>query len=143
MPTLQPHEPTFEELTLAREAYEVTLVSFDRTPEKLEPSDFLPRYHRVKLRIRCRAAHTDRPLFITVRRGRSKIAGENFYTVPFFADELKIGAELEYELLSFDSFNLPFETMSVEMCRPEDYPKRRVSSQHIERAKRFAVRTRS
>ena len=139
MTALKAHEPTTEELTLAREAFEVVLISFSRKLERLEPSDFLARYHRLKFKIRCRAAFISRPLFLTVRRNGSKIAGDNFYTVPFFAEEMPIGADVEYELLSFDSFNLPFESLSVELCRHEDYLKRRVSPQHIEQAKKFAT----
>ena len=134
------HEPTEEELTLAHEAFEVALVSFRPELEKLDASDFLPRYHRVKFKIRCLASYNRRPIFLTVRRGGSKIGAENFYTVPFFAEDLPVGAEATYDLLSFDSFNVPFESMTVEMCGPEDYQKRRVSPAHIERAEKFATR---
>jgi hypothetical protein len=140
MPHCEPHEPTSEELNLAREAFEVELVSFKRELEKLDASEFLPRYNRLKLKILCRAPYKTRPLFLTVRRHGSKIATQNFYTVPFFAEDLPVGFEAEYELLSFDSFALPFQSISVEMCQPEDYHQRRVSAQHLERAKRFAVR---
>ena len=137
----KPYEPTSEDLALAREAFEVELVSFKRELEKLDPTDFLPRYNRLKLKIRCRAPYSTRPLFVTVRRHGSKITTQNFYTVPFFTQDLPVGSEAEYELLSFDSFALPFQSISVEMCRPEDYQQRRVSAQHLERAKSFAVQT--
>jgi hypothetical protein len=139
MKPLKAHEPAAEELALAHRAYDVALVSFNREPEKLESSELLPRYNRVKLKIRCRSTYSRRPLFLTVRRHGSKIGTENFYTVPFFAGDISAGTEAEYELLSFDSFNLPFAEISVEMCQPDDYLKRRVSLMHIERAKGFAL----
>ena len=131
-------EPTSEDLEQAREAFEVQFVSFKRELEKLEPSDFLPRHNRVRFRIRCRSPYKARPLFVTVRRHGSKIGADNYYTVPFYAEDIPVGAVSEYELLSFDSFNLPFESLSVEMCQPDDYLERRVSLQHIERARKFA-----
>jgi hypothetical protein len=140
MIAIDAHEPTADQLVRARGAFEVSLLSFSRSLEKLDQSDFLPRYHRLALRIRCREAIDTRPLYLTVRRSGSKIAAENFYTVPFFADHLSEGSEADYDLLSFDSFNLPFESISVELCTSEDYLKRRVSPEHIERAKRFATR---
>ena len=140
MIALEAHEPKAEELAFAHQAFDVALISFGRELERLEPGEFLPRYHRLKFKIRCRAAYAPRPLYLTVRRGGSKIGQENFYTVPFFAEEMSAGGEAEYELLSFDSFNLPFESVSLELCRHEDYLKRRVSPKHIERAMQFATR---
>jgi hypothetical protein len=133
------HEPTNEELALAARAFEIRLVSFSRTLEKLEPTDYLPRYNRLILRIQCCGAYSPRPLFVTVRRHGSTLGSENYYTVPFFAGKMAAGERRQYELLSFDSFNLSFESVTVEMCRPEDYSKRRVSLAHIGRATRFAT----
>ena len=133
-------EPTAELLRRASEAYDVDILSFDRKLEKLASTDFLPRYNRLRIKIRCRVPHAERPLYLTVRRHGSKIGAENFYTVPFFPEEIPLGTESEYELLSFDSFALPFESISVEICRHEDYLKRRVSTEHIERAKKFTSR---
>jgi len=137
MSALDAHEPSDAALRRARSAFEVTLTAFDREKVKIEASGLLSRYNRLTLRVRCVAPHGERPLFLTVRRTGSKIGAENFYTVPFFAGELPVGTAADYELLSFDSFALPFDGMSVEMCSPEDYLKRRVSSKHIERAKAF------
>src|SRR5215468_4442496 len=120
MSRVQTHEPSADTLRSACDAYEVHLLSFNRELVKLEPKDFLPRYNRLRFTIRCRAPFTERPLFLTVRRRGSKLGAENFYTVPFFAGEISVGTEAEYELLSFDSFAVPFESMSVEMCRIED-----------------------
>jgi len=133
------HEPTDDELTLAAGAFEIRLVSFSPTLEKLKPTDYLPRYNRVNVTIRCRRAYSSRPLFVTVRRHGSTVGPENYYTVPFFAGEMAVGEQHRYEILSFDSFNLPFESVTVEMCRPEDYSRRRVSSAHIDRAHLFAT----
>jgi hypothetical protein len=140
MPFTKNHEPTAIELAAAHDAFEITLLGFSRVLETLEPTDVLPRYNRVEFKIHCRAPYERRPLFLTVRRHGSEIRGDNFYTIPFFVAHLSVGDEAVYELLSFDSFNLHFETMSVEMCDPEDYAKRRVSVAHIERAKKFAKR---
>ncbi len=140
MALVENQEPTVAELAAAHDAFEITLLSFSRVLETLEPTDCLPRYNRVEFKIRCRGPYERRPLFLTVRRHGSQIRDDNFYTVPLFAEPLSVGDEAVYELLSFDSFNLRFDTMSVEMCDPEDYAKRRVSAAHIERAKRFARR---
>jgi hypothetical protein len=137
MALLQNHEPNPSDLTAAHDAFDITLVSFSRVLETLEPSDMLPRYNRVTFKIHCRAPYERRPLFLTVRRHGSEIGGDNFYTIPFFASPLSVGDKATYELLSFDSFNLRFDTMSVEMCDPEDYARRRVSAAHIERSKKF------
>ena len=131
------HEPSDEELARAAAAFSVELVSFQPTLERLEASDLLPRYHRVRFKVRCRLVYELRPLFVTVRRHGSQIGSENYYTVPFFAGEISPGSEQQYELLSFDSFNVPFQSLSVEMCQPDDYSKRRVSLKHIERARSF------
>jgi hypothetical protein len=140
MPLTENHEPTATQLASAHDAFEIKLLGFSRVLEALEATDLLPRYNRVEFKIRCRVTYEPRPLFLTVRRHGSKIRDDNFYTVPFFAASLSAGDEAVYELLCFDSFNLRFETMSVEMCDPEDYAKRRVSVGHIERAKKFARR---
>ncbi len=136
-------EPSAEQLASAHRAFGVALISFGPDLERLEPGEFLPRYHRLKFKVLCRSAYAPRPLYLTVRRVGSRIDADNFYTVPFFAEEMPVGAEAEYELLSFDSFNLPFQSISVELCRHEDYLRRRVSPKHIERAKMFTTRTRA
>ncbi len=138
MTPLEPHEPTPDGLARAHLAFEVTLISFSRELHRLEPNEVAARYHCLKFRIRCRSTCDSRPLFLTVRRGSSDIGAENFSTVPFFAKALPPGAEAEYELLSFDSFNLPFASMTVEMCRFEDYMKRRVSLAYLKKARKFA-----
>jgi hypothetical protein len=139
MSALEAHEPSAAALNRGRSAFEVMLTAFDSERVKIEASELLPRYNRMSLRLRCLARHDERPLFLTVRRTGSKIGAENFYTVPFFAEELPVGATADYELLSFDSFAVPFNGMLVEMCSPEDYLKRRVSPRHIERAKSFVA----
>jgi hypothetical protein len=120
MAAVDSHEPTVAELAAAHDAFDITLLSFSRVLETLEPTDSLPRYNRVEFKIRCRTAYEHRPLFLTVRRHGSQIRDDNFYTIPFFLGPLSVGDEAVYELLSFDSFNLRFDTMSVEMCDPED-----------------------
>ncbi|MGC3990225.1 MAG: hypothetical protein QM796_11195 [Chthoniobacteraceae bacterium] len=140
MPPAKNHEPTSTELAAAHDAFDITVLGFSRVLETLEPSEVLPRYNRIEFMIRCRAPYEPRPLFLTIRRHGSEIQADNFYTVPFFAAPLSVGAEAVYELLSFDSFNLRFENIAVEMCDPEDYAKRRVSVAHVERAKKFARR---
>jgi hypothetical protein len=138
MPKHKSFEPSSEDLDRAGEAFQLEFVSFGGELERLEPNDFLPRYNRVRFKLRCRSHYNARPLFVTVRRHGSKIGAENYYTVPFYAEDMPVGAVREYELLSFDSFNLPFTSVSIEMCRPGDYMKRRVSLQHLERARKFA-----
>jgi hypothetical protein len=138
MPKLESFEPTSEDLEGAAQAFQLELVSFVRELVRLEPNDLLPRYNRVRFRVHCRSSYSARPLFVTVRRHGSKLGADNYYTVPFHAEAMPVGAMQEYELMSFDSFNLPFTSMSVEMCSPDDYRNRRVSLQHLERARKFA-----
>ena len=139
-PPIKSFEPSAEALRIALEAFDVVLVSFDRELEKLDPKEFLPRYNRLRISLSCRAPHTERPVFLTIRRHDSKIGKENFYTVPFFPEPISVGEKVAYDLLSFDSFAVPFERITVEMCRPEDYEKRRVSAEHVSRAKSFATK---
>jgi hypothetical protein len=138
MTPLEAHEPTAEGLALAHLAFEVAPISFSQELHRLEPNEVMARYHCLKFRIRCRSTYDARPLFLTVRRGDSDIGTENFCTVPFFAKALPVGAAAEYELLVFDSFKLPFANMAVEMCRFEDYLKRRVSLVYLKRARKSA-----
>lgn len=139
LPKLKNFEPTPEDLERAGQAFQLELLSFMQELVRLEPSDQLPRYNRVRFNVRCRSPYGVRPLFVTVRRHGSKIGADNYYTVPFYAEDVPVGAVQEYDLLSFDSFNLAFTSMSIEMCRPDDYRNRRVSLQHLERARKFAL----
>jgi hypothetical protein len=132
------HEPTEADLASAISAHRIAILSFDREPTKLHTSDFLPRYNRLRIAITRTEPYPSSLLFLTVRRHGSKIGAENFYTVPMFAEELDVGVQAEYELMSFDSFNELFDSMSVDMCTFNDYMKRRVSMKHIVRAKDFA-----
>lgn len=134
-------EPSAEALCIAQKAFDVVLVSFDRKLVKLDPKEFLLRYNRLRINLSCRVPHTERPVFLTVRRHGSKIGKENFYTVPFVPEPISVGEKVAYDLLSFDSFAVLFESITVEMCRPEDYEKRRVSAEHVSRAKNFATKT--
>lgn len=131
-------EPLPDFLVEAAAAFTLELLEFDPVARKLDPDDFLARYHAVRFRIRCRKSCDRRPLFPNVRRHGSKIAAANFYTVPFHAEVMVPGDSALYELLSFDSFNLPFRSLSIELCAPEDYRLRRVSAKHVERARAFA-----
>src|SRR5262245_51602705 len=103
------HEPTEQELAQAVAAFSIELVSFQPVLEKLEASELLARYNRVRFKVGCRLPCERRPLFVTVRRHGSQIGSENYYTVPFFAGDIAPGVVQQYELLSFDSFNVPFE----------------------------------
>ena len=136
------HEPTAEALTRAGAAFRLELVSFDPVARRLSPEEFLPRYHCIRFRLVCCGRFDERPLFLVVRRPGSKLGPANFYTVPFNADPIQVGEVASYELLSFDSFNLPFEGVELGMCKPEDYLLRRVSPKHIERAHQFLKRIR-
>jgi len=90
-PPLKSFEPSAEALRIAREALDVVLASFDRKLEKLDPKELLPRYNRLRISLSCRAPHTERPVFLTVRRHGSKVGRENFYTVPFFPEPISVG----------------------------------------------------
>jgi hypothetical protein len=137
MPQHETFEPTEDELRSAFDNCSIETLSFERNMEKLDASDFLPRYNRIRIRLRLGSSPRRLPLYLTVRRYGSTLGGENFYTVPFFPDGLEVGETGDFDLLSFDSFNLPFDNISVGMCLFADYKKRRVSAKHIERAKRF------
>ena len=137
MSKIEEHEPTEEMLHAASDAHRVELVSYNRTLEKLEPKDFLRRYNRLRIKVQRLSDYPNSLIYLTVRRHRSKIGAENFYTVPFFVEDLRINAIAEYDLLSFDSFNLPFDSISIEMCDFKDYQKRRISKLHLERARKF------
>jgi hypothetical protein len=137
MPRHETFEPTEDELRSAFDTCSVETLSFERELEKLDSADFLPRYNRIRIRFSLGSSPRRLPLYLTVRRHGSKLGDENFYTVPFYPDGLAVGATGEFDLLSFDSFALRFDDISVGMCLFADYEKRRVSAKHIERARRF------
>lgn len=132
-------EPTSDQLSHIQSIVSVELVDFDRGLVRLNASDFLPRYNRVRVRIRSTTAPPSTTLYVTVRRHATSIGGENFYTVPIYCPELKTQGECVYDIYSFDSFNLPFEGLSVHMTDPEDYRQRRLAKAYIDRAKELTM----
>ena len=112
----------------------VKLVGFDRQLERLYPNDFLPRYHRITVEFQNRSDSAIEMLFITVHRCGSKLGIENFYTVPLHVPELTVGRTARYEFLSFDSFNLPFDNVVINMTSPQEYEKRRLAKKYLEKA---------
>jgi hypothetical protein len=127
-------EPTPDQLTYIQSIVSVELVEFDRGLVRLKEGDFLPRYNRVRVRIRSTTTPPSATFYVTVRRHETSIGSENFYTVPIFCPELRTQCECVYDIYSFDSFNLPFEGLSVSMTGPEEYRLRRLAKAYIERA---------
>jgi hypothetical protein len=115
-----------EAFAAAKAAHEVTLVSWQKRLEKLVPEDLLARYNRLHIRVyRCQPYAFD-ILYLTVRRHGSSIQEKNFYATPLFTDGLAVDATAEYDLLSFDAFNKPFDSITVEICSFSDFTARQV-----------------
>jgi hypothetical protein len=128
------HEPSPSRLEELREAIAVTLVSFDRKLERLYPADMLPRYNRITVDFHNRSAGPIAILLVTVHRDGSKLGAENFYTEPFSVPELADGSTCRYEFLSFDAFNLPFDSIRINLTTPQEYEKRQLGKKYIEKA---------
>lgn len=132
-------EPTPVHLAHIKSIVSIELVEFDRGLVRLNESDFLPRYNRVRVRLRSTTTPPSTTLYVTVRRHDTSIGSENFYTVPIYCPELKTQCECVYDIYSFDSFNLPFEGLSVNMTDPEEYRQRRLAKAYIERAQELTT----
>ena len=128
------HEPSPSQLEKLREPATLTLAHFDKKLVRLYPDDFLPRYNRITVEVCNKADSTIAMLFITVHRDGSKIAAENYYTVPLHVPELVGHTACRYEFLSFDSFNLPFESVRVNLTTSDEYAERRLAKKYLERA---------
>src|SRR6516225_7013218 len=125
------HEPSPDVLAQLCGAISVTLVGYTKELVRLHPDELLPRYNRVTADFYNKSASPAASIFVTISRDGSKIGGENFYTIPLNTPELGAGDKCRYELLSFDSFNLPFESIRINMTTPEEYVKRRLSKKYI------------
>jgi hypothetical protein len=128
------HEPSPSHLEELRKAVSVTLFSYDRNFVRLYPADVLPRYNRITADFHNQSSSSIAKLFVTIHRDGSKIGAENFYTVPLCVPELSVGSTCRYEFLSFDSFNLPFDGIRINLTTPQEYEKRRLAKKYIERA---------
>jgi hypothetical protein len=131
---MKPHEPSPSQLEELRQAVSVALVGYDRNLERLYPADVLTRYNRITADFHNQSASSVAMLFVTVHRDGSKIGAANFYTVPISVPELTAGSTCRYEFLSFDSFNLPFDGIRINLTTPHEYEQRRLSKQYLERA---------
>jgi hypothetical protein len=127
-------EPDSAELLGLQEQVLVTLVGYETELVRLQKSDFLPRYHRLTVDFHNRSESTFDRIFVTVHRNGSTLAAKNFYTVPLHLSELKPHTRCRYSILSFDSFNLPFSSVQVNITTPEEYAQRRLSPEYMKRA---------
>jgi hypothetical protein len=131
---MSPWEPSPVHLEELRQSVSVALVEFERRLVRLYADDFLPRYNQITAEFKNLTESPIATLFLTVHRDGSKLGAENFYTVPIHVPELVGRATCRYEFLSFDSFNLPFESVRINLATPEEYAKRRLAKKYLERA---------
>jgi hypothetical protein len=132
--TMSSHEPWVSQLEGLRGSVSITLVHFDKELVRLYPDDFLARYNRITVELHNRSDSSIAMLFATVHRDGSRIGEDNFYTVPLHVPELVGHSACRYEFLSFDSFNLSFESVRVNLTTPDEYTKRRLAKKYLERA---------
>lgn len=128
------HEPSASQLDGLRERVSITLIHFDKKLARLYPDDFLPRYNRITVDVRNQSDTPIVTLFVTIHRDGSRIGSDNFYTVPLHVPELVGNSGCRYEFLSFDSFNLSFECVRVNLTTPDEYANRRLAKKYLERA---------
>jgi hypothetical protein len=128
------HEPSSSQLEELSKAVSVTLAGYDGNLVRLYPADVLPRYNRITADFHNQSSSSIAMLFVTIHRDGSKIGAENFYTVPLSVPELSVGNTCRYEFLSFDSFNLPFSGIRINLTTPQEYEKRRLAKKYLERA---------
>ncbi|MGB8296843.1 MAG: hypothetical protein WCG85_15550 [Polyangia bacterium] len=129
------HEPSASQLEKFIALVGVELVSFDPGLVRLYPNDSLPRYNRIVADFDNRSSDPFGLLFVTVHRDGSSLGPENFYTVPVNVPELGGHARCRYAFLSFDSFNLRFESIRINLTTVQEYGQRRLSNAYIERSR--------
>ena len=113
----------------------ITLLRYDKELKRIKPEDFLPRYNELDLKITNGTNSDLSQLIVTVRRTGTKIADDNYYTVPLNTPELRSGSTCRYRIMSFDSFNLPFNDIFVSVASFDEMSKRQLSAKHLERAR--------
>ena len=136
------HEPSTSQLEKLIALVGVKLVSFDRGLVRLYPNDLLPRYNWIVADFDNRSPDPFGLLFVTVHRDGSSFGPENFYTVPVNVPELGGHARGRYAFLSFDSFNLRFESIRINLTTAQEYghrPGQRVWMIRTKTAREYAV----
>ena len=132
-------EPDSAELIALSEGLSVAFLSYDPKLVRLDAIELLARYNRITLDFHNHSDTTPDRVFITVHRDGSKIGADNFYTIPLHLPELLPHTVCRYAVLSFDSFNEPFQSIRVNLTTPEEYPKRRLARNYLERAHYLAT----
>lgn len=72
-----------------------------------------------------------------MRRIDSELGAENHYTVPVWLGILEPGS-YEIEFSSFDSFNLPFSDLAIELTDHESFNHRILNDVALERSKVYS-----
>ncbi|MBM3132037.1 MAG: hypothetical protein FJZ95_03265 [Chloroflexi bacterium] len=136
--TIEYPEEAFDQ---ALDSFSVSLLSFDNVLEQLEPDDFLPRYNRITIFLSYRNQYSYPILWLKVFRTGSKIGADNFYSFPVQTEHLSAESNYEIEFLGFDAFNEKFHDIEVSIISADDYSKRKLNTNAVERAKKQTVRT--
>lgn len=127
--------PIEELINWQNKCAQIQMINWKKELEK--ESDLICRFNRININIKTNEYAIEDFILITVRRTNSKIRIDNFYTVPIYVPELKITDFGKYTFLSFDSFNLPFDDLMIEITKIEDYKKREISDRYLERSKKY------
>lgn len=112
-----------------------TMVGYDPRLVKLYPKDFLARYNRITVDLKNLSEHSFDLIFVTVHREGSKIGDDNYYVVPLHVPELTAHSKCRCDFLSFDSFNLPFKNIRINLTTSAESSKRQVSRAYVERSR--------
>ncbi|MBF9254841.1 hypothetical protein I2I11_16180 [Pontibacter sp. 172403-2] len=118
----------------------VRLISFSKELYKLHPSDFLPRYHKVRISITNNTEVVVEHLLLKVFRSGSVIGRDNFDTLPVLTYGLKPNETAEYELMIFDPFNEDFKEMEITIANQQDWEQRKKVDNWLQKAGEFSKR---
>lgn len=118
----------------------IETVSIDLKLYKLHEKDYLPRFHKVKIKIRNDTKYTIENLILRVDRIGSKIGGENFDILPITTYTLLPSTVGKYALMIFDPFNEKFISFSFKVADEIDWQRRQKVDKWLNQASDFSKR---
>ncbi len=123
----------------ASECFSIKTLSFNMELVKLFEDDFLPRYNKISIELLCRKLYKYPILLLKVFRKESKINNDNFYSYPLPVSNLIVGNYYNISFLHFDAFNELFKSIEVTIITEDEYLKRQLNLNAIERAKKQII----
>ena len=118
----------------AQECFEITMKSFKKKLVKLHADATLPRYNEIIVVLNYKIPYPMPVLFLKVFRTGSKIGDDNYYSYPLTVETLQTGKKYKIKFMQFDAFALPFDKIEVSVISKQDYLKRQLNVNAVNRA---------